>query len=76
MAAIVFVRVLDWSHTVYRGTVVELDPLAHVIGRPLTVVLLENALRRAGVRVCVGRHLQRRVAPLVCDGVLRSWADG
>lgn len=59
MLAVVLVRILNWCHTVDCGGSLKLDAFlgcCSLYGR----VLLEDALRRAGVGVGIAWHLQGR----------------
>ena len=72
--AIVLFRVLDWSHTVDHWSALEPGLLPG--GTCLTRwVLLENTLRRAGVGVGIGGHLQRRES-LACRACRRDRRNG
>lgn len=70
IATVVLVLVLDRRDAVHRGRVLELDLLGGAGRGALLGVLLEDALGRARVGVCVTR-LQRRILPRV-----GCWADG
>ena len=74
MTTIVFLRVLDWRHTMDSRGILELDAFVRV--RTCPGVFLENTLGGAGVCVVVCRWLERGEPFPSRAGNSRGWRDG